>query len=127
MWQASSVWDCMLQSMDKTGKMLKGDALANKLEAATVAVRNAYSECPSYGILVRALLEHGTEQLLERVHFVPGTPIKAMLARPTNGVSEVLDKFANCEFTCEYKYDGERCQVLLQETAAFSEVSQGDF
>jgi DNA ligase-1 len=36
-----------------------------------------------------------------------------MLAKPTAGVSEVLDKFSGTEFTCEYKYDGERVQVRL--------------
>jgi DNA ligase-1 len=36
-----------------------------------------------------------------------------MLAKPTTGVSEVLDKFSGTEFTCEYKYDGERVQVRL--------------
>lgn len=74
-------------------------------------MRNAFCECPSYDRLVPALLEHGTQDLLEHVHFVAGTPIKAMLARPTNGVTEVLDKFSDCDFTCEYKYDGERAQV----------------
>lgn len=35
-----------------------------------------------------------------------------MLAKPTKAVSEILDKFQNMQFTCEYKYDGERAQVM---------------
>ena len=44
--------------------------------------------------------------------FRPGLPVKSMLAKATNGISEVLDKYQDQPFTVEYKYDGERAQVL---------------
>ena len=43
------------------------------------------------------------QDLPEHVRFIPGVPVKPMLAKPTTGISEVLDKFTDQEFTCEYK------------------------
>ncbi|KDD76347.1 ATP dependent DNA ligase, partial [Helicosporidium sp. ATCC 50920] len=85
--------------------------LAASLEAASREVKRAYSQCPSYDVLVPALLARPLAELREHVRFVPGVPVRPMLAKPATGVREVLDRFAGSEFSCEYKYDGERAQV----------------
>lgn len=71
--------------------------------------------CPSGLQLVSALIAHGPDELSAHVHFLPGVPVRPMLAKPTTGVGEVLEKFSDCEFTCEFKYDGERAQVHVLE------------
>lgn len=73
------------------------------------------SQCPSYDRLVSVLLRQGVSSLPELCTLTPGVPLKPMLACPSRGIQEVLQKFDSAKFTCEWKYDGERAQIHLME------------
>lgn len=70
-----------------------------------------FSELPNYEVIIPAMLEHGIFHLRENCKLQPGVPLKPMLAKPTKSITEVLDRFEGKNFTCEYKYDGERAQI----------------
>ncbi|KAH6712556.1 hypothetical protein BKA61DRAFT_86761 [Leptodontidium sp. MPI-SDFR-AT-0119] len=90
-----------------SGKVPSTEQLA-KGEAILKAV---HSELPSYDVIIPAMLEHGIYNLRDNCKLQPGVPLKPMLAKPTKAITEVLDRFENQTFTCEYKYDGERAQI----------------
>ena len=101
----------MLAALGELAAEMEKEELAAHLEHGTNVVKAVFSELPSYDIVVPALLEHGIDGLRERVKLTPGIPLKPMLAKPTKEIGEVLDRFEDKTFTCEYKYDGERAQV----------------
>ena len=84
-------------------------------EANEINLKQAFSEIPSFTAIVPGLLKAGCEGINEICNLTAGIPVKPMLAKPTKGVSEVLDRFEGLDFTCEFKYDGERGQVHLLE------------
>jgi len=69
------------------------------------------SELPSHEVIIPAMVAHGIFKLKENCKLQPGVPLKPMLAKPTKSITEVLDRFEGKNFTCEYKYDGERAQI----------------
>lgn len=72
-----------------------------------------YSLLPVYDKIIPALLSGGVWNLPKTCSFTLGIPVGPMLAKPSKGVSEIVQKFQDTEYTCEYKYDGERAQVTL--------------
>ncbi|KAJ3329365.1 tRNA ligase [Blyttiomyces sp. JEL0837] len=89
------------------------EKLEKECEAAVNIVKQVYCILPNYNIIVPALIKHGVTALPDRCKLTPGIPLKPMLAHPTKSITEVLDRFDNTHFTCEFKYDGERAQIHM--------------
>jgi len=105
-------------------KSSDNEAFKEKLAEQSLKLKTAYCECPTYDMMIPALLEKGVDKLHEVCKLTPGIPLKPMLAHPTKGVQEVLTRFENCKFTCEWKYDGERAQVHLHEDGSMNIFSR---
>ncbi|KAI1330495.1 hypothetical protein F5Y16DRAFT_363316 [Xylariaceae sp. FL0255] len=83
----------------------------SEMEAAEALLKSVYSELPSWDVIIPAMTKDGIMSLKDTCKLRPGVPLKPMLAKPTKAITEVLDRFENQTFTCEYKYDGERAQI----------------
>ncbi|KEP62448.1 UNVERIFIED_CONTAM: DNA ligase 1, putative [Hammondia hammondi] len=84
------------------------------------SVRRALCEVPNVEVVVGHLLQGADAEALSSLCVAtPGIPLQPMLARPTRGFEEVTERLKQTEFTCEFKYDGERLQLhLVSEEAA---------
>lgn len=80
---------------------------------AAEALKTALAQVPDYETVLAAFLAYPALEVPQLCSIRPGVPVKPMLAMPSKGVSEILERFENQTFTCEYKYDGERGQVHL--------------
>lgn len=83
----------------------------DQLKKGEELFKSVYNELPAYEVIVPALLKGGIWKLRDTCRLQPGVPLKPMLAKPTKSIGEVLDRFEGKDFTCEYKYDGERAQI----------------
>lgn len=113
--QAFVAWES-----DKAGKKPKEVDITN----AENIIREVHCQIPNYGVIIEAAIKDGIENVPNTCKLSAGIPLKPMLAKPTKSITEILDRFAGEEFTCEYKYDGERAQVHLQENGAFKVYSR---
>eukprot|EP01012_Entosiphon_sulcatum_P047072 TRINITY_DN636_c0_g1_i1.p1 TRINITY_DN636_c0_g1~~TRINITY_DN636_c0_g1_i1.p1 ORF type:complete len:708 (+),score=105.73 TRINITY_DN636_c0_g1_i1:1073-3196(+) len=97
---------------------------------ATEKIRTMHAEVPSFDIIVPKVLEHGIIGAAADpgCQITNGLPVRPMLAKPTTGIKEVLDRFTGAEFTCEFKYDGERAQIHYahEKVAIYSRNSENN-
>uniref|UniRef100_A0A8V8TP03 DNA ligase n=1 Tax=Homo sapiens TaxID=9606 RepID=A0A8V8TP03_HUMAN len=102
-------------AMVDAGKGKTAEARKTWLEEQGMILKQTFCEVPDLDRIIPVLLEHGLERLPEHCKLSPGIPLKPMLAHPTRGISEVLKRFEEAAFTCEYKYDGQRAQIHALE------------
>lgn len=88
----------------------------SKIDKVSLIIKETYCRCPDYNKMIPVLLAEGIEALEEKCKMVPGVPLKPMLALPTKGVHEIFERLEGHDFTCEWKYDGERAQIHIDGT-----------
>jgi len=104
---------------------LKKEELAAVWTKAEEMVKTCFARRPNYNDLVPALLEVGiSEELSLRCGLALHIPLRPMLGSITRDLSEMLTKLQGRDFSCEFKYDGQRAQVHCDERGKVSIFSR---
>jgi DNA ligase-1 len=95
---------------------LKKDELTEVYHKGEEIVKACFARRPNYNDIVPTLLEIGVcEELLIRCGLALHIPLRPMLGSITRDLGEMLTKLQGRNFSCEYKYDGQRAQVHCDE------------
>ncbi|GKV01302.1 hypothetical protein SLEP1_g13866 [Rubroshorea leprosula] len=94
----------------KDSQEKKRNCIKSLLVAATDC-EPQYLTCLLQDTIFPALLKDGMWDIPKTCCFTLGVRIEPMLTKPTKGVGEIVNKFPDIKFVCDYKYDRERAQV----------------
>ncbi|RDW63963.1 DNA ligase-2 [Coleophoma crateriformis] len=104
---------------------LKKESLAEIWSKAEEIVKACFAKRPNYNDLIPVLLEIGVcDELLVRCGLALHIPLRPMLGSITRDLSEMLTKLQGRDFSCEYKYDGQRAQVHCDDKGKVSIFSR---
>ena len=104
---------------------LKKDLLTEVYARGEELVKASFARRPNYNDLVQCLLEIGiSDKLLERCGLALHIPLRPMLGSITRDLGEMLTKLQGRDFSCEYKYDGQRAQVHCDDKGKVSIFSR---
>lgn len=104
---------------------LKKEGLTEIWHRAEEIVKACFARRPNYNDLVPTLLEIGVcDELLLRCGLALHIPLRSMLGNITRDLGEMLTKLHGREFSCEFKYDGQRAQVHCDEKGKVSIFSR---
>ena len=104
---------------------LKKEVLAETYSKGEELVKACFARRPNYNDLVPCLLEVGiSEELLVRCGLALHIPLRPMLGSITRDLGEMLTKLQGRDFSCEYKYDGQRAQVHCDDRGKISIFSR---
>ena len=104
---------------------LKKEGLVEVYSKGEELVKACFARRPNYNDLVPCLLEIGiSDELLIRCGLALHIPLRPMLGSITRDLGEMLTKLQGRDFSCEYKYDGQRAQVHCDEHGKVSIFSR---
>jgi DNA ligase-1 len=113
-----------LKSREKLAA-LKKEELAEIWSKSEEIVKKCFAQRPNYNDLIPILLEVGVcDELLIRCGLALHIPLRPMLGSITRDLSEMLTKLQGRDFSCEYKYDGQRAQVHCDDQGKVSIFSR---
>lgn len=112
------------KSQPDLGK-LKKEALAETYAKGEELVKACFARRPNYSDLVPCLLEVGiSHELLLWCGLALHIPLRPMLGSITRDLGEMLTKLQGRDFSCEFKYDGQRAQVHCDDQGKVSIFSR---
>ncbi|KAJ1772287.1 ATP-dependent DNA ligase Cdc17 [Coemansia sp. RSA 1843] len=87
------------------------DIASEELQKATEGLKQVMSEFPIYDSVIEAIYKYGISDISNHCMLTPTLPVKPMLAKIEKAADDILRRFEDKPFTCEFKYDGERSQI----------------